>query len=33
MAKKGTLLKLQSSENETDNKDLSFEEKTIYQVS
>ena len=29
MAKKGTLLKLQSSENETDNKDLSFEEKTI----
>ena len=29
MAKKGTLLSLQSSENEIDNKDLIFEEKTI----
>ena len=29
MAKKGTLLSLQSSENEIDNKELSFEERTI----
>lgn len=29
MTKKGTLLELQNSENEIDNKELSFEEKTI----